>query len=157
MGHPKNLLARQRLAHPAENLANGTDKKYWGPFEQGFKAAKDALRRKSCASFFGDHGLATMEGTEYRFYDLGNAQTGDRTIDDNTVEINQNGPYMNYHPTPDQEGPFGAKWLTQARFQSFILLHELGHQLSSITDFQPDANNRDLNAAQSRQVINACF
>jgi hypothetical protein len=64
---------------------------------------------------------------------------------------------MNYVPTPGREGPFGVAWLTQARFESFILLHELGHQLSSITDFQPDTANPDLNRAQSRQVINACF
>jgi hypothetical protein len=98
-----------------------------------------------------------MNGSEYRFYDLGDPQIGARTIDDNTVEINQKGPYMTYHPTPGEGGLFGVNWLTQARFQSFILLHELGHQLKSFTDFQPDAGNSELNKAQSRQVINACF
>jgi RHS repeat-associated protein len=141
-----------------ENLAQGTDKKYWGPFQRGFNAAKDALKRKSCGDFFGAQGPATMDATQYHFVNGLDSETGAQTVNPNFVQINADGPYMNYRPTPGQEGPFGVNWLTQARFDSFILLHELGHQLSPITDFQPDSGKGNpLNAAQSREVINACF
>jgi hypothetical protein len=101
-------------------------------------------------------GPQTLDATTYRFLDLKNPTTGAATIDPNTVFINSNGPYINYTPTPGQAGPFGRYW-TQSQFRGFILLHELGHQLSPITGFKPDAGNSSLNQAQSRRVIGVCF
>ena len=48
---------------------------------------------------------------------------------------------------------------TQPQFGAFILLHELGHQLSAITGFLPDAgpSNLSLNQSQSQQVFGICL
>jgi hypothetical protein len=54
-----------------------------------------------------------------------------------------------------EAGPFGRFW-TQGQFRGFILLHELGHQLSDVTDFQADTGSR-LNQIQSQRVLAACF
>jgi hypothetical protein len=62
---------------------------------------------------------------------------------------------MNYTPTPGTIGPFGRYW-TQCQFRGFILLHELGHQLSTITGFRPDAGS-PLNQVQSGRVLAHCF
>jgi|SRR5579863_2477335 len=143
------------------NLFPGTPQEYWGPFLQGFNAALKDLKRKKCARFYGGQGSARMSATMYRIFDLGNSGVGARTEDPTSVFINSNGPYMNYSPTVGQAGPFGLYW-TQPQFQAFILLHELGHQLSPITGFQPDASPpggpaNPLNRAQSMKVIGACF
>ncbi len=136
------------------NLPGGTPEKFWGPFVQGLKAALAALKRNKCGSFFGGQGPATMSDTTYRFLDLGNANIGAETVSPSSVFINSAGPYMTYSPVAGQRGPFGLYW-SQSEFRGFILLHELGHQLSSVTGFQPDAGS-PLNEAQSQQVIGAC-
>ena len=113
----------------------------------GDTLAYDAENRQSAAT---DN---TTHVTQKYLYDVG-AQTNSV----NSVFINSKGPYMTYSPTPGQAGPFGVYW-TQAQFRGFILLHELGHQLSPITGFQADAGPGLLaiNQAQSRRVIGACF
>jgi RHS repeat-associated protein len=133
----------------------GTQSKYCGALQQGLSAAKKALKKKSCDALYGGQGGETLGTTEYRFLDMGDPTTGAATIDPNNVFINSNGPYMTYTPTPGQVGPFGRFW-TQDQFRGFILLHELGHQLSSITGFVPDAGS-PLNEAQSGRVVSACF
>lgn len=79
-----------------------------------------------------------LDATTYRFLDMNNLTTGSATIDPSNFFVNFNGSYMNYTPTPGQEGPFGRYW-TQGQFRGFILLHELWHQISLITGFGPDA------------------
>jgi hypothetical protein len=99
-----------------------------------------------------------MNATEYRFLNLGSPTVGAQTNSQTSVFVNSQGPYMTYSPTAGQAGPFGVYW-TQPLFRAFILLHELGHQLSDTTGFQADAGNArlKLNQAQSRRVIGACF
>ncbi len=135
-----------------------TQAQYQKAFTQGYSAALGALKRKSCSAFYGGQGPGTMSATSYSFLDFGAGKTavGAQTNSQFGVFVNPTGPYVTFVPTPVQAGPFGVNWLTQARFQAFILLHELGHQLSSTTGFQEDAGN-PLNAAQSRRVIANCF
>lgn len=118
----------------------GTPSQYCAPLQQGLAAAKKALQKKGCSAFYGGQGAQTLDATTYRFLDMGSPTTGAATIDPNNVFVNSNGPYMNYTPTPGQAGPFGRYW-TQSQFRGFILLHELGHQLSPITGFGPDAGS----------------
>lgn len=141
-------------AMPA-NLPPGTPQIYWGPFLQGFNAAKKALRRKSCSAFFGGAGPQTMDGTTYRFLNLNDPTVGAATVGPDSVFVNSAGPYMTFTPTPGQAGPFGRFW-TQSQFRGFILLHELGHELSGTTGFQPDSGS-PLNQVQSGWVLNHCF
>jgi len=89
--------------------------------------------------------------TEYRFLDLQSPNVGAETVSATNVFINSTGPYMTYAG----QTYFGISW-TPSQFRAFILLHELGHQLSWLTGFQADAGNSALNEAQSRQVISAC-
>jgi hypothetical protein len=98
---------------------------------------------------------STLHATTYRFLDLNDPTIGAATIDQNNVFINSNGPYISYTLTPGQVGPFGRYW-TQKQFRGFILWHELGHQLSPITGFRPDAGS-PLNQVQSGWVLSHCF
>jgi hypothetical protein len=135
-----------------------TPASYQSTFNQGYKAALRDLKRKKCGSFFGGQGPATINGTWYRFLDFGPARTsqGAQTASPTDVQINSTGPYMTYSPVPGTPGPFGLFW-TQPQFRAFILLQELGHQLSSVTGFQPDAGNPSLNQQQSMEVIGPCI
>jgi hypothetical protein len=62
---------------------------------------------------------------------------------------------MTYSPVAGSR-PFG-RYLTPTQMRGFILLHELGHQMSSITGFMSDANDSGVNRAQSEQVLQNCF
>ena len=138
------------------NLPIGTPQQFWNPFRQGFGTAKHALQNPKCGAFYGGQGSAAMDATQYRFLDLNNPAVGAATLSQASVLINSKGAYMTYTPSSGQAGPFGRFW-TQGDFRGFILLHELGHQLSSQTGFGADAANARLNTAQSRQVLSRCF
>jgi RHS repeat-associated protein len=147
-------------AQAPANLPPGTPEQYWGPFTNGFNAASKALKKKRCGKFFGGQGQATMNATTYRFVPFSDPNAGANTVTSTLVFINSTGPYMSFSPGAGQ-GPFGMNW-TQPQLQGFILLHELGHQLSQITGFQPDSSPlgappNPLNLAQSQKVIAACF
>jgi RHS repeat-associated protein len=144
------------LGDPGSNLPPGTPQNFIDPFNRAFKAAQKDLKKKKCGNFYGGQGPATMNATQYRFLDLGNPIVGAQTNSPDSVFINSNGPFMTYSPVPGQPGPFGLFW-TPSQFGAFILLHELGHQLSPITGFLPDAGNPTLNQSQSKQVISVCF
>ena len=137
------------------NLPAGTSPAFCAALQQGLQNALNALKRKPCGKFYGGQGPQTLDATQYRFLDLHNPTTGAATITPNSVFVNSQGPYMSYTPTPGQTGPFGRYW-TQGQFRGFILLHELGHQLSPVTGFGPDAGS-PLNQQQSQRVLNACF
>jgi len=134
------------------NLPLGTPKSYWKPFKQGYKTALKDLKNPGCSQFFGGQGPATMQATEYRFLNLDNAKVGAATVSPTSVFINSTGPFMTF--TGGSQA-FGMSW-SVSQFRAFILLHELGHQLSGFTGFQADADS-PLNQAQSMQVIGACF
>jgi hypothetical protein len=129
---------------------------YCGALNEGLVAAQQVLIQSGCREFYGGNGARVLSATRYRFLDLYNRDTGAATQGINSVFINSNGPYMTYNPAPGRAGPFGRFW-TQPTFRAFILLHELGHQLSPITGFRPDANDRALNEAQSGLVLSHCF
>jgi RHS repeat-associated protein len=141
------------------NLPAGTPDKYWDPFRQGFNEAMKRLNKKKCGDkMFSGGGTPqrTLQLTEYRFLDLGNPEVGAQTNDSAwSVFINRNGPYMTYSPVAGSR-PFG-RYLTPTQMRGFILLHELGHQMSSITGFMSDANDSGVNRAQSEQVLQNCF
>jgi hypothetical protein len=139
----------------AGNLPPGTPQRYWEPLKQGLGNARKALKRKSCAAFYGGLGPQTLDATQYRFLDMQSPTTGAATISPTSVFINSKGPFITYAPAVGQIGPFGRAW-TQGQFRGFILLHELGHQLSDITNFKADAGS-PLNQVQSRRVLSACF
>ena len=138
------------------NLPSGTASKFCEALNEGLANALRALNhKKTCSSFYGGKGPQRLKVTQYRFLDMHNPTTGAATISPNNVFVNSKGPYMTYTPTPGKAGPFGRYW-TQGQFRGFILLHELGHQLSPQTGFKPDAGS-PLNQAQSQQVLSVCF
>lgn len=114
---------------------------------------KELLTQKDCAKLFGDQGPATLDATQYMFENLKDPTAGASTNSRTSVFINTKGPFLDF------AGPmraFGRSW-TQQTIRPLILLHELGHQLSDITGFKPDANDSDLNRKQSQQVVDDCF
>jgi hypothetical protein len=135
------------------NLPPGTPAVFWKPFTQGFNAAMKALRKKSCSSFYGGQGAATMNASTYRFLDLG-LTAGASTNPGFSVFVNSNpkGPYMN--PPANFLGVRTAPGI-----RGLILLHELGHELSNITGFVADAgpSRLNINLQQTHEVINVCF
>jgi hypothetical protein len=147
------------------NLPSGTSPTFCRALQQGLQNALRALRRRKCSNFYAGQGAQTLSQTLFRF--VPNApNAGAWTIPpgpgqsvSTNVFINSNGPFVTFTPTPGQQGPFGRYWGSQGQFQGFILLHELGHQLSEVTGFQPDGGpqNTQLNISQSQQVMNACF
>jgi RHS repeat-associated protein len=140
------------------NLPAGSSPAFCQALQQGLQNALRSLKRRSCSNFYGGQGPQTLDATQYRFLDLQKSTTGAATISPNSVFVNSKGPYMTYTPSPGQTGPFERSW-TQGQFRGFILLHELGHQLSPVTGFQPDAGRplNQLNQQQSREVLSACF
>jgi RHS repeat-associated protein len=121
--------------------------------KQGLDAAKELLKKDRCAKFFGGNGPATLDATEYMFENLKDPKIGASTNSVSSVFINTTGPFLDF------SGPmraFGISW-TQQSIRPLILLHELGHQLSDITGFKPDAGNHDLNRAQSQKLVDNCF
>src|SRR5581483_11245825 len=133
------------------NLPAGTSPALCKALQQGLQNALNALKRKSCSNFYGGQGPQMLNQTQYRF--LPNAPTvGAWTIlpdqgqsVSTNVFINSQGPFITFAPTIGERGPFGRYWTTQAQFRGFILLHELGHQLSEITGFRPDPGPQNLN------------
>ncbi|MFY9570775.1 MAG: hypothetical protein WAV20_05205, partial [Blastocatellia bacterium] len=83
-----------------------------------------------------------------------------QTVSANSVFINSWGPFVNQtilvttnSGSTSVTFSFGTN-LSGKAFQALILLHELGHQAGV---FQPDAQDSQLNAAQTQQVYDACF
>ena len=136
-------------------VPSGTSSLDCGALKQGLAAANKALTKPKCGTFYGGQGGPALAATEYRFVRL-NDEIGAETIDATHVFINSSGPFMNYTAMGGSAGPFGRNW-TPALFRGFILLHELGHQLSPITGFQADAGSLGLNESQSRMVLSRCF
>jgi RHS repeat-associated protein len=148
-GQPQNTA-------PCAQAWSGLSVGYCGALHEGLAAAQQMLSKGGCGTFYGGRGSSVLSATRYRFLDLHNQNTGAGTQSIDSVFINSKGPYMTYDPVPGHVGPFGRFWVRPG-FRAFILLHELGHQLAPITGFKPDANDRDLNEAQSRLVLSRCF
>jgi RHS repeat-associated protein len=147
------------IGEQGPNVPLGTPQNYVNLLNQAFKSAlKDLKKKKRCGNFYGGQGASTLQATLYQFEDLGSSTVGAQTNSPTSVFINSAGPFVTYSPTPGQTGPFGVFW-TQPQFGAFIPLHELGHQLSAITGFLPDAgpSNLSLNQSQSQQVLGVCF
>lgn len=85
------------------------------------------------------------------------ARVGASTIAPGTVFINSTGTYFSattggVHLANGAFHRFGS--VTEVR--SFILLHELGHQMKSCSGFVPDLEP-ETNEAHSLAVIKSCF
>lgn len=165
--NPLNLTDATGLqVQPPHGLPLGTPQKYWGPFADGFAEALNRLNNTNCAEMFepscheGPYatGANAMQNTTYRFIDL-NPRIGAETLEGGeTVVINPLGRYFG-----PQNGtvrlPNGTICnlgsITNVR--AFILLHELGHQLSTNTGFTNDKDDAATNSAHSMRIIKSCF
>ncbi|HEU4386304.1 MAG TPA: hypothetical protein VFV34_00805, partial [Blastocatellia bacterium] len=152
-------------------LPKGTDKNAIKDFNERFDAALKRLEdpNSDCAKLFGgkDKAINALQNASYSYQNLGMGKvdqdgrlhvTGAATFG-NTVFINTFGPFRN--PTILVQTVSGVRPQTANQglnnpvdVGALILLHELGHLLGI---FKPDANNSELNQAQTQQVIDACF
>ena len=145
-------------------LPNGTPHRFWAPFLEGFEDSQRRLLDERCGSFYGDEGPTRMNETTYRFVSPPSGTPAAGIITPTHVMINPRGAFMK----PPARGrvllPNGERRTlgTGRAFRGFILLHELGHQLSEHTGFVPDSPNagegwEQINARQSLEVIGACY
>jgi RHS repeat-associated protein len=148
------------------NLPPGEPQVYWGPFADGFAEALNRLNNANCAEQFepscheGPYttGANQMQNTTYRFLPLPQgAGAGAQTVDSTNVQINSLGLYM----TATGGGirlpnGFTCNLGSITNVRAFILLHELGHQLSGNTGFTPDVDAAT-NSSHSMRIIKACF
>jgi len=169
--NPENLsdVDGMRAKRP-DNLVQGTPKKFWKPFRQGFAEALNRLSKQSCDQFFhldagcrsGPLGVGAnrMRDTKYRFLAASNQGPGSgaATAGPKDVWINPNGLFVT--ATGGRiKLPDGSTYdLGSAKnVRAFILLHELGHELSDYTAFTDDADDDTRNSAHSLAVLGACF
>ncbi len=165
--NPLNLTDVTGLqAQRPGNLPLGTPQQYWGPFADGFAEALNRLNNANCAEQFGPTchggpdftGANQMRSTTYRFVPLPQGPgAGAQTADPTNVHINSLGLYM----TATNGGirlpnGFTCNLGSITNVRAFILLHELGHQLSGNTGFTPDVDAAT-NSAHSIRIIRACF
>jgi RHS repeat-associated protein len=151
------------------NLPQGTAQQYWDPFSEGFAEALNRLKSGKCGELFestchpgsNDAGADRMRATLYRFVVLlqgpGTAAQTVNEVPKTDVQINIEGLYMTA-TSGKIRLPNGNMYdlgsVTNVR--AFILLHELGHQLSGNTGFTDDTN-ADINSRHSILIINRCF
>jgi hypothetical protein len=165
--NPLNSIDTSGLqAQRPGNLPLGTPQQYWGPFSDGFNEALNRLNNTKCAEQFEpschegpyNTGANQMRNTEYRFDVLPQGPgTGAQTVDSTHVQINSAGLYMNGKGGGIRlPNGFTCNLGGLTNVRAFILLHELGHQLSGNTGFTPDVDNAT-NSAHSMTIIKACF
>ncbi len=148
------------------NLPLGTPQQYWKPFVEGFAQALNLLNSVRCAELFEPTchegpltaGANQMRAAEYRFVALPQGRNvGAQYVDPTHIQINTLGAYMTANDggieLPNKMR-FNLGSLTNV--QAFILLHELGHQLSANTGFTEDVDG-DTNSAHSLTILKACF
>jgi RHS repeat-associated protein len=165
--NPVNLIDATGLqAQRPGNLPLGTPQQYWGPFADGFAEALNRLNNTNCAEQFepschqGPYttGANQMQNTTYRFPPLAPGVGAQTPADDpNTVFINRAGLFMtaeNGTITLPNGSMCNLGSITNVR--AFILLHELGHQLSANTGFTNDLDGAT-NSAHSMTIIKECF
>ena len=139
--------------------------------DKALEEVKELLKKEKCKNLFGGKGLETLQGTDYRALNLGKPTVdsegavrveGARTLSSTLVVVNLQGPF--FDPVQFVPGArtnpvqFGRDLgVDPNQVPSLILLHELGHQLSEITGFKPDANNSELNKSQSEKILENCL
>ena len=133
---------------------------YHDALSDGLQEAYSRLSRGRCAEFFCCKGPETLQNLIFYFGALpanqgaGHQPSGSAPFD---VIINVNGAY--FSATTGVIGIPGARFnLGSLRnVRAFILLHELGHRLSSCTGFTQDADDQQRNAEHSKAVLDHCF
>jgi hypothetical protein len=165
--NPLNLIDTTGLqAQRPPNLPLGELEQYWGPFADGYNEALNRLNSTRCGEQFepscheGPYttGANQMRNTEYRFDALPQGPgTGAQTVDSTHVQINSLGAYMTARGGGIRlPNGFTCNLGSMTNVRAFILLHELGHQLSGTTGFKPDVDDAT-NSAHSMRIIKACF
>jgi RHS repeat-associated protein len=135
------------------------------PFLDGFNAAMNVLKgNKKCRDFFGCQGEDTLLATHYRILPMGGS-AGAATNAKDDVFINAHGAMFQNTATVvlgNNRVTGALTFASVSDLQAFIVLHELGHQLSDITHFVRDADPNDPDAAEknlknSLLLIQHCF
>jgi len=150
---------------PVPGLVGRPKSKYSGIHNAAMGDAFKRLDGRQCGDFYGGMGPQTMARTEYRFLPLG-ADVVAATPPPLTpggpqlrVFVSSDGPFVNPPPMGEVKLPSGtSRFLgSPTAYRSFIYLHELGHQVKSVTGFVEDHDNPRLNSKHSLQVIDACY
>lgn len=156
-GEP-NFIAVADAADPLgipKNLYPTTPQMFWAPFREGFNAATNSLKKKSCGAFFHGQGASQMEKTTYSVGHGDDPSIGARTYSPTQVVLFQIGPFFSPFAGARQYPNINGT-MNYLQVRSTLLLHELGHQLAPLTGFQPDSSSSAFNAAQTNTVRNAC-
>jgi len=115
---------------------------------------------------YGLDATTTLQDTDYRILDLGDANAGASTNPGFSVFLNSGGAFFNAVPDADGHvtltipsttvgGPKTAiTFQSQASAGAFLLLHELGHETGL---FGSDAGMGTINAQHSWVVLDKCF
>jgi RHS repeat-associated protein len=123
---------------------------------EGFQEALHRLESPKCCRFFCGQGRDKLiSGTKYYVGPFdGTAQTDPGHV---LVQINSAGPFFTFTSGSfAMPGGVTANLGSVTAFRAFILLHELGHELSGCTGFVPDKENI-VNTEHSLRVIFNCF
>ena len=128
------------------NLPPGTPERYWDAFLDGFAEAVGRARHGTCSTLYGGRGEAALNAEVYRFAEMRPGIGGSTAP--GFVNLNPN-IFLN---------PSGSLWAASGTTQvrGFILLHELGHRLSSTTGFfDNDAGWRQ--TVNNLRLSHACY
>ena len=144
--NPQNLMDTMGLEPQMPgNLPPGTPQQFWNPFSDGFSTALNHLNATRCREQFEPAchegpettGADQMRQTEYRFVPLPQGPgAGAQTVDSTHVQINSLGLFKTATSGRIRlPNGFTCDLGSISNVRAFILLHELGHQLNSITGF----------------------
>jgi len=129
----------------------------------GFNAALARLKNDNCKKLFGCNAEAKLRSTTYFTY-KGGAEGGYTDPNHKDVYLNLQGALFNarsdgYIKLPRQNGNGHYLLGDAAAVQAFVLLHELGHELSDVTGFVPDGGkgNESKNRDNSLKLLGKCF
>ncbi len=146
--------------YPLNIWPPATEEVYHEALSDGLSEAYRRLSRGRCAQFFCCEGPETLQNLVFYFAALPSNQGAGHSTEPGApfdVIINTRGAY--FTATSGVIGIPGARFNLGSRrnVRAFVLLHELGHRLSSCTGFTKDADDPQKNAEHSKAVLDACF
>jgi hypothetical protein len=123
------------------------------------KIAKELLKKPKCAEFFGGRGLRTLAATHFQAYADNPSVFAETYAGSTVVWINIQSPLFQALPGDTFYGGLRPGGLSADNAGAVGILHELNHQLTSITGAGFDAGDANIgvNYWNTLRVLNNCF